>query len=312
MTDTARCCSPEMVKPTLPDQTLPTGGNVARDCVPVPGGRAVLGTDRPVFPVDEEGPARRATVKPLWWERGTVSNAAFARFVDATGYQTEAERFGWSFVFWSHVPEQQGPTHAVQGVEWWRRVDGACWHRPTGPQGGAPLADHPVVHIAWTDARAYAAWVGGRLPREAEWEHAARGGLGDVRYPWGHEAPTDAGPFRCNIWQGRFPDHDTGADGFTGTAPTHSFPANGYGLFNMVGNIWEWSSDPFRLRTLKRAARQVANAPRKLLKGGSFLCHESYCHRYRIAARIGNTPDSTTTHTGFRVVYDTPPLKPDP
>ena len=307
---TPRCCAPKGGKATLPKIAVQGRMDGAlRDCVAVPGGRAFVGTDTPVFPVDEEGPCRRTTVKPLWWERGAVTNAAFARFVDATGYTTEAERFGWSFVFWSDVPQAQGPTQGVDGVEWWRRVDGACWHLPAGPHGAGPLCDHPVVHIAWADARAYATWAGGRLPREAEWEHAARGGLGDARYPWGDAAPGDDGPYPCNIWQGQFPHHNSGGDGFIGTAPALSFAPNGYGLFNMVGNVWEWTSDPFRLRTLRRAAKQTAaQGPRKVLKGGSFLCHASYCHRYRIAARIGNTPDSTTTHAGFRIVYDAAPL----
>jgi len=305
-----RCCCPDTLRrapaaapdhPAQPDIAL-------RDCVAVPGGMGWIGTDRPLILPDEESPLRRTRLKDLWWERGTTTNAAFARFTAATGYRTEAERFGWSFVFWAQVPEAVPLTQAVDGLEWWRRVDGACWHHPTGPDG--PPADdaHPVVHVSWADARAYAAWAGGRLPREAEWEHAARGGLGDARYPWGDTAPDDTAHLPCNIWQGNFPHHNTCADGFAATAPAISFAPNGYGLFNMVGNVWEWSAEPFRLRSLKKAAQGAhPHGPRKLLKGGSFLCHASYCHRYRIAARTGNTPDSATTHMGFRVVYDTAP-----
>ncbi|MEM6729175.1 MAG: SUMF1/EgtB/PvdO family nonheme iron enzyme, partial [Pseudomonadota bacterium] len=230
----------------------------------------------------------------------------FAAFVEATGYETEAERFGWSFVFLNHLPPGHPPTQAVQGVEWWRKVDGATWRLPHGPNGAAPPPHHPVTQVSWSDARAYAAWAGGRLPTEVEWEHAARGGLGDVPFPWGEEAPRDDGPYPCNIWQGRFPVKDTGADGYDGTAPVESFTPNGYGLFNMVGNVWEWTADAFRLRSLKREAkaRQAAMQGYKVLKGGSFLCHASYCFRYRIAARTGNSPDSTTPHQGFRLVYD--------
>lgn len=304
------CCAPTAPRRAAQDAAPGpvTPAVPLRDCVPVPGGAAQLGTDHPLIVADEEGPLRRTKVKPLYWERGATTNAAFARFVAATGYVTEAERFGWSFVFWSLVPDALPLTQAVQGLEWWRRVDGACWHHPTGPDGPSADPDQPVVQVSWADARACAAWMGGRLPREAEWEHAARGGLGDVRYPWGDADPTDTGRFRCNIWQGDFPRTNTCADGHAATAPALSFAPNGYGLFNMVGNVWEWTADPFRLRSLKKAARGGSpDGARKLLKGGSYLCHASYCHRYRIAARTGNTPDTATGHMGFRVVYDAPP-----
>ena len=170
----------------------------------------------------------------------------------------------------------------------------------------ADRPDHPVVHVSWRDATAYARWIGGRLPSETEWEHAARGGLGDVPFPWGEAEPNDTDHFPCNIWQGQFPKTNTGADGHLDTAPAQSFAPNGYGLFNMVGNVWEWTAEPFRIRSQKKAARQRQAQMKgyKLTKGGSFLCHQSYCYRYRIAARTGNSPDSTTTHTGFRVVWD--------
>ncbi len=274
----------------------------------VPGGAAHCGTQSPVLPEDEEGPLRRRKVKALDWETGAVTAAAFARFVEATGYRTEAERFGWSYVFHAHVPETSGKTLGIDGLEWWRQVHGASWAWPAGPDGAPSAPAHPVVHVSWNDARAYAEWAGGRLPREAEWEHAARGGLGDVRYPWGDADPDDEEHFPCNIWQGDFPYTNTAADGYHGTAPAISLEPNGYGLYNMVGNVWEWTADPFRLKSMKRTARNSAARPgqSKLLKGGSFLCHASYCFRYRIAARTGNTPDSSSAHTGFRVVYDVP------
>lgn len=269
-----------------------------------------MGTAAPVLTEDEEGPIRSTTLRPFKISPTTITNDAFAEFIVATGYTTEAERFGWSFVFWSDVPNSLGRTQAVPGGEWWRRVDGARWDRVDGVT--EPQGDHPVVHVSWNDARAYATWAGGRLPSEAEWEHAARGGKGDVRFPWGDREPDDDGFFPCNIWQGAFPNRNDVKDGFKTTAPAQSFAPNGYGLYNMVGNVWEWTAEPFRLKSLKSTVRARAKAMRgfKLLKGGSFLCHQSYCYRYRIAARTGNSPDSTTSHQGFRVVWDNDPATP--
>lgn len=275
--------------------------------VPIPGGNALMGTDNPVLPLDEEGPLRRKRVKPFRMMATAVTNAMFADFVTDTGYQTEAERFGWSFVFFHNVSSDAAPSQGVQGVEWWRRVDGAYWAAPNGPGSERDCPpDHPVVHVSWHDARAFARWAKGRLPTEAEWEHAARGGLGDVRYPWGTDEPDDDGFTPCNIWQGRFPHHNSCADGWRATAPARSFDPNGFGLYNMCGNVWEWTSDPYRIRGLSKASRAHAarNKWYKLLKGGSFLCHRSYCHRYRIAARSGTSPDTGTSHQGFRLVFD--------
>lgn len=172
-----------------------------------------------------------------------------------------------------------------------------------GP-GTGNASDHPVVQVSWTDARAFADWAGGRLPTEAEWEHAARGGLGDVPYPWGDAEPNDNDFTPCNIWQGTFPKHNTTLDGYAGTAPARSFQPNEYGLYNVVGNVWEWTSDAYRIRSLKKAAkaREKSMAGFRIAKGGSFLCHASYCWRYRIAARSGIAPDSSTPHMGFRIV----------
>lgn len=276
------------------------------DAVFIPAATALVGTAAPVIPDDGESPLRQVRLGAFHIARATVTNAEFARFVAATGYVTEAERLGWSFVFWQQVPPQTGITAAYPEAAWWRRVDGACWSAPHGPGSeAAARPDHPVVQVSWNDARAYAAWVGGRLPSEAEWEHAARGGRGDVPFPWGMDAPDDSRFLPCNIWQGQFPHHNTAADGHVTTAPARSFAANGYGLFHMVGNVWEWTADPFRIRSLKpRAkARMAAAAGYRTLKGGSFLCHRSYCYRYRIAARTGTSPDSATMHQGFRVVW---------
>ncbi|WP_323772081.1 formylglycine-generating enzyme family protein [Antarctobacter sp.] len=306
------CCVPSgagqdsvLARPDIP----PDPKAHLRNCVHVPGGTALLGTDQPWIAQDFEGPLTRKTVPDLWWEAGAISVAQFRRFVAATGYRSVAEQLGWSFVFHTHVPGGAEHTLGVEGLEWWRRIDGATWAQPAGPDGPAAQDDLPVTHVAWEDARAFASWAGGRLPKEVEWEHAARGGLGDVPFPWGVDEPTDENAHRLNIWQGHFPTHDTGADGYTGPAPVLAFQPNGHGLHQMVGNVWEWTAEPFRARSVSSAARQINAAAKgkKLLKGGSFLCHRSYCYRYRIAARTGNTPDSTSGHTGFRVVYSRAP-----
>ena len=274
----------------------------------IPGGSALVGTNRPQIPNDGEAPLRKKRVNAFHMAATTVTNEDFARFMSETGYITEAEEFGWSFVFHNQVPDDYGYSEAVPGIDWWRRVDGANWSAPNGPGTETDcLMDHPVVHVSWNDARAYAAWVGGRLPTEAEWEHAARGGLGDVPFPWGEIEPYDVGCTPCNIWQGRFPKLNTRLDGYETTAPAKSFQPNGYGLYNMVGNVWEWTSEPYRNRSLKRQVKERLKGMGgyKLSKGGSFLCHKSYCYRYRIAARSGTSPYSSTTHQGFRIVWDT-------
>jgi len=279
--------------------------------VRVAGGRSLVGTRTPVFAVDGEAPLREVKVRPFAIDPYTVTNDWFSEFIADTGYLTEAERFGWSFVFHALLPENAGPTQGVVGAVWWRNVPGACWHAPEGP--GSDLSgrgNHPVVQVSLNDARAFAQWAGARLPTEAEWEYAARGGLGDVRYPWGDRAPEEHGFLPCNIWQGAFPERNTAADGYFGTCPVDAFEPNGYGLFNMCGNVWEWCDQPLRIRSTKKLLRAAdGDAVSKglmLTKGGSYLCHHTYCHRYRIAARTGNTPDSATGHIGFRVVYDLP------
>lgn len=278
-----------------------------RDAVRLPGGAAIVGTDRPGIPVDGEGPARKVSLRPFAIDRHAVSGARFAAFVAATGYVTEAERFGWSFVF--HLLLRDADRYqAPAATPWWRKVDGACWSAPEGP--GSDLGereDHPAVHISLADARAFATWAGGRLPGEAEWEYAAQGGLRGARFPWGEEEPDDERVF-CNTWQGAFPSVNTAADGYVGTAPVESFAPNGYGLYNMIGNVWEWTADPFRIRSLSKAARlrneQAMRDDEYVMKGGSYLCHVSYCYRYRIAARSGRPADTSAGNTGFRVAYE--------
>ncbi|MBT0957526.1 formylglycine-generating enzyme family protein [Alphaproteobacteria bacterium KMM 3653] len=306
------CCTPaaQARPPAVPPLPKPSANApVGLDnAALIPGGTALIGTAEPFLPADEESPPRFKKVKPFRMGRAAVTNAEFARFIEETAYVTEAERFGWSFVFYSDLAEGHAETEGVQGVDWWRRSNGANWRDINGPgsQAQAWHPDHPVVQVSWNDARAYAKWAGGRLPSEVEWEHAARGGQGDVRFPWGDKEPNDTDTFPCNIWQGQFPHMNSAADGYKTTAPAQSFDSNAYGLFNMVGNVWEWTAEPFRLKSLRRGARdqQAARRGYKLLKGGSFLCHRSYCYRYRIAARTGNAPDTSTTHQGFRMVWD--------
>jgi formylglycine-generating enzyme required for sulfatase activity len=302
------CCPPSAPPRVAP--AMPTLAITARDVAPVvaiPGGVVTVGTDRPLLAQDGEGPPRRVTLRPFRIDAHQVTNRRFAAFVAATGYRTEAERFGWSYVFHAFLdPADSSP--APEGTPWWRAVRGACWSAPEGSGSGiADRLDHPAVHIAWTDAAAFAAWAGGRLPTEAEWEHAAKGGDDRARYPWGEAEPDDAFT-PCNIWQGEFPHRNTLADGYPGTAPVEAFAPNGFGLFNACGNAWEWCADAFRVRSLSAAAKaRNAAASRereRVMKGGSYLCHASYCHRYRIAARSGRSPDTSAGHVGFRVAYD--------
>ncbi|TYP79769.1 formylglycine-generating enzyme family protein [Paenibacillus methanolicus] len=279
--------------------------------IKIPGGAFRMGTDdKNVFSLDGEGPSRLVTIDPFYIDETAVTNAQFLAFVDATGYVTEAEQYGWSFVFHLYVPERLRPcvTSVVQNAPWWWNVAGAYWGAPEGP--GTSIEDrlsHPAVHISWHDASAYAKWAGKRLPTEAEWEYAARGGLDGKRYPWGDELTPD-GEHRCNIWQGTFPRVNEVEDGYEGTAPARSFEPNDFGLYNMAGNVWEWCSDWFSPEYHRSGEsvnpRGAAGGETRTLKGGSYLCHQSYCNRYRIAARTSNTPDSSTGHMGFRCAAD--------
>ncbi len=276
--------------------------------MPIPGGICIQGTDTPFFREDGEGPTRRVTLRPFRIDAHAVTNRRFAAFVAATGYRTDAERFGWSFVFHAFLPPGRS-SEAPPEAPWWRKVDGACWSAPEGPDSNvAARLDHPVVHVSWTDAAAFAAWANGRLPTEAEWEHAAKGGNDKARFPWGDAEPDDHSTDLCNIWQGVFPHRNTATDGYIGTAPVESFAPNGFGLFNMCGNVWEWCADSFRVRSLSSVAKVRNRAAQaeseRVMKGGSYMCHRSYCYRYRIAARSGRSPDTSAGHTGFRVAYD--------
>ena len=268
-----------------------------------------MGTDDAVgYPADGEGPVHPVSLRPFWVDACAVTNARFQEFVASTGYATDAERSGWSFVFGGLLPDDFPETRGVAAAPWWRQVEGADWRHPEGPLSGIDgRMDHPVVHVSWHDAMAYCGWADARLPTEAEWEYAARGGLNQRRYPWGDEL-TPGGVHRCNIWQGRFPSVNTGEDGYYGTAPANAFQPNGFGLYNVAGNVWEWCSDWFSPRYYAASPKHNPPGPpegtHRVIRGGSYLCHESYCFRYRVAARSASTPDSSTGNTGFRAARD--------
>ncbi|MEU9094442.1 formylglycine-generating enzyme family protein [Streptomyces sp. NPDC048428] len=274
----------------------------------LPGGEFLMGAqDAEGFPNDGEGPVRSVRLAPFRIDAFAVTNDRFAGFVADTGYRTDAEQIGWSYVFAGFLPAalRRGAPRPER-TPWWCGVEGATWDRPEGP-GSTVVgrAHHPVVHVSWNDAARYASWAGKRLPTEAEWEYAARGGLEQKRYPWGDELDA-GGTYRCNIWRGQFPAKNTAEDGHRGTAPVDAFQANGYGLHNMSGNVWEWCADWW---TTDHGAARPLVGPQgpetgtdKVIRGGSHMCHRSYCNRYRVAARTANSPDSSSGHAGFRCV----------
>lgn len=273
----------------------------------LPGGEFWMGTnDEEGFSSDGEGPERKVCIDPFYIAPFAVTNAEFRQFVEDTGYVTEAEDFGWSFVFHLLVSPNvaKSVTQVPAETPWWYAVNQADWSRPEGPDSTIDDRwDHPAVHISWNDAAAYCKWAGFRLPTEAEWEYAARGGLDRKRYPWGNELRPEK-QHRCNIWQGKFPEKNHASDGYIGTAPVQSYEPNGYGIYNTSGNVWEWCADWFHPKyheiTGTSSPLQSRPGERRSMRGGSYLCHRSYCNRYRVAARSSNTPDSSSGNIGFR------------
>lgn len=275
--------------------------------IEIPAGEFLMGTNsKEGFPADGEGPIRKVAIDSFYIDQYAVTNAAFLEFVKETNYKTEAEEFGWSFVFYMFLSEETAKKvkQNVVGTPWWYVVEGANFKHPEGPDSNiSDRMDHPVVHISWNDASAYAKWAGKRLPTEAEWEYAARGGLEQKMYPWGDEL-TEGDKHKCNIWQGAFPKTNTALDGYKSTAPVNAYDPNGFGLYNVSGNVWEWCSDWFTRNLHQKGGRSNPQGPEKgdarVMRGGSYLCHKSYCNRYRVAARSSNTPDSSTGNIGFR------------
>jgi formylglycine-generating enzyme required for sulfatase activity len=321
--------------------TQTTGGDMAY----IPAGTFEMGTNE-VEAYEQEKPAHTVRVAAFWIDKTEVTNSQFKTFVDETGYVTIAERkLDWNELKLMLPPGTPKPpedklqpgslvfTPPAPGVSldhieaWWKWVPGACWKHPEGP--GSSLDNrwnHPVVHVAWEDAAAYARWAGKRLPTEAEWECAARGGLQSKRYAWGDDLLL-GGHFMANIFQGKFPAPNSGLDGFEGTAPAASFPANSYGLYDMIGNVWEWTADWYDVSAYKKipAGTVLTNphgpekpqhpddnayALERVTRGGSFLCADNYCINYRPSARRGTSFDSGASHIGFRCVSDKKPGNP--
>lgn len=284
-----------------------TQQDLLAELIEIPSGFFDMGTRKSRFAQDLDAPRRKVKLSSFSIGATAVTNIQFARFVEATSYKTVAEQEGWSFVFHLLLADPRAYQVSPTGLPWWRRVDGACWKSPEGP--GTDVSTrmhHPVVHVSWFDAVAYCTWAGLRLPFEAEWEKAARGGLVRQKFPWGNQM-TPNGRHMMNIWQGDFPHSNSEDDGYLGTAPANSFEPNGYQLYNMTGNVWEWVQDffgtvPPQTRTLFNPTGPDAGTGR-VQRGGSFLCHLSYCDRYHVHSRTQNDPDSSTSHGGFRVAH---------
>ena len=315
MVPMCNCCSPnrgELASSTgearrFPDSVAPVALSRPMDRMArIPAGIFTMGSvDHLAYPGDGEGPLRQVELSAFEIDIHAVTNEDFAAFVADTGYRTDSERMGWSFVFAGLLPDDFPPTRAAADAPWWRQVEKASWSNPEGPQSSiAERGRHPVVHVSWRDASAYASWAGMSLPSEAQWERAARAGLELQPYPWGDQLTPD-GAHRMNVWQGVFPTGNSLDDGWYGTCPVDSYQPNEFGLYNTTGNVWEWCSDWFDVFHDPSPQANPTGPPdgdRKVLKGGSFLCHESYCLRYRTAARMALTPDSATSNTGFRCV----------
>lgn len=312
MSDDA-CCAPGRSPGPERSNSAPAldvGARSTRGQVRIPGGSFAMGDAFDEgYSSDGETPVHQVELPSFHLDASAVTNAQFATFVKATGHVTEAEEFGSAAVF--HLLLDAPPADVMgraSGAPWWLEVAGANWRHPDGRNSSVGARqDHPVVQVSWSDASAYAAWAGKRLPTEAEWEYAARGGLIGRRFAWGDEL-TPRGRWQCNIWQGEFPTHNTRDDGYLGTAPVRRYQPNGYGLHQMAGNVWEWCADWFSPTYYAESPASSPAGPQsgvaRVMRGGSYLCHDSYCHRYRVAARSANTPESASGNLGFRCAND--------
>jgi sulfatase modifying factor 1 len=340
MTDGPHCCAPARIDTepgsagstaatvahstvahsTVPDSTVDAlhsayagDGTHNIQQVVIPAGRFRMGdSSGDGNPGDGETPVHEVSLPAFSIDATSVTSSVFAAFVAATGFRTEAETFGFSAVFHLAIDapaeDLMGP---AAGTPWWFGVRGADWAHPGGANTSIEgLEDHPAIHISWNDAQAYCAWAGRRLPTEAEWERASRGGIEGAKYPWGDElldaSGQGAAQWRCNIWQGKFPAANTVDDGWLTTAPVHSFRPNDFGLWQTVGNVWEWCADWYSPVYYESSPADDPHGPAlgtgRVLRGGSYLCHDSYCNRYRNSARSSNTPDSSMGNAGFRTV----------
>jgi formylglycine-generating enzyme required for sulfatase activity len=308
-----------------------TANRHGHDMIRIPGGTFLMGSDRH-YP--EEAPAHRVSIDAFWIDQAPVTNRQFKAFVKATGHVTTAERTPEARDYPGALPHMlyagsltftptRGAVNLRDWSQWWSFLKGADWRHPYGPRSNINVLDHhPVVHVSFADAQAYAFWAGKDLPTEAEWEFAARGGLADVEFAWGDEL-TPGGQHMANTWQGDFPNQNSNDDGYERTSPVKAFPPNGYGLHDMIGNVWEWTSDWYTTKhepdapkaccipqnprggredTSYDPCQPAIRIPRKVLKGGSHLCAPNYCRRYRPAARHAEPIDTSASHVGFRCV----------
>ncbi|MFF0476461.1 formylglycine-generating enzyme family protein [Streptomyces sp. NPDC004284] len=310
------CCSPSRGgtgrRTVTPGAAVAAAGGRADGMVRIPGGEFLMGSeDGWAVSGEGEGPVHPVRLAPFRIGSCAVSDAESQDFSDATGYVTDAERYGWSFVFTGPLPADSPGTRAVAEAPWWRQMDGACRRHPEGPSSDVrDRADHPVVHVSWNDATAYAAWAGKRLPTEAEGEFAARGGLERRAFPRGDELEPGGG-HRTNVGQGGFPAPNTGADGWYGTAPVTAHPPSGYGLHPMCGNVWGRCADRYAPGCYRSSPPDDPQGPPVgpggVIRGGSYLCHASYRRRYRVSARSSVGPDGGTGNQGFHCAADDTP-----
>lgn len=312
------CCTPsagKVERSSVQTQSLlskPANRSSQPTLLALAGGSFTMGSnDSDGFAADGEGPARTVQLAPFHMAACVVTNREFAEFVRATHYVTEAEQLGYSYVFHLQVPDAlRGESASAPGLPWWLNVAHACWQRPQGPGSHIHASlEHPVVHISWNDAQAYCHWAGARLPSEAEWEYAARGATAGTRLPWGDDLFL-GGQRRCNTWWGDAFPNTVHQDWTPGPVQADAFEPNGFGLFNVCGNVWEWCADFFHpdYHRATEHANPLDTRPssQRSMRGGSFLCHDSYCNRYRLAARSSNSAQSSASNIGFRLAADRP------